>query len=96
MGLKIEKTKNQINFHIHFFYYLANFGGVYSLFMGVSIVGFLEIPYFITVRLYKNYLIVKTDDKKINVFSKRGKNYSDNILIGGNNLKSKDVIIGHM
>lgn len=92
------KKKIKLIFIYTFFYYiLANFGGVYSLFMGVSIVGFLEIPYFITVRLYKNYLIVKTDDKKINVFSKRGKNYSENILIGGNNLKSKDVIgIGHM
>lgn len=33
----------------------ANLGGVYSLFIGMSVLSFIEIFYFFTVRLYKHY-----------------------------------------
>lgn len=45
------------------FDYAANFGGVYSLFLGMSVTGFLEVLYFLIVRLYANYQIIKDNDR---------------------------------
>lgn len=43
----------------------ANLGGVYSLFVGMSVLSFIEIFYFFSVRLYKNYKQVKENENRI-------------------------------
>lgn len=49
----------------------ANFGGVFSLFIGLSVVSFFEIGIFFTVYLYRNYLQELQNSVKVDTFSKR-------------------------
>ncbi|XP_063706173.1 sodium channel protein Nach-like [Culicoides brevitarsis] len=41
---------------------VSNLGGVYSLFVGMSVLSFCEILYFATIRLYKKYKLVKQNE----------------------------------
>lgn len=63
--------------------FTANLGGVYSLFVGMSVLSFIEILYFFTVRLYKNYKQIKTDESRHIMFVKP--KFS-------NKLKSSDLV----
>jgi len=68
-------------------------GGVYNLFIGMSVINFLEIPYYCFIRLYKNYKIAKLDDAKVNIYKKRMEKYDKNRLNKENNKFNNDIII---
>lgn len=55
-------------------YLSANFGGVFSLFIGLSVVSFFEIAIFFTVYLYRNYKEELKNSVKVDSFSKRAEN----------------------
>lgn len=46
-------------------FFSANLGGVYSLFVGMSVLSFIEIFYFFTVRFYKNYRQTKENETRL-------------------------------
>lgn len=50
---------------------ISNLGGVYSLLIGSSIISAIEVIYFFSIRLYANYVDVKTEDMKPKTFSQR-------------------------
>ncbi|XP_059611780.1 sodium channel protein Nach-like [Phlebotomus argentipes] len=50
---------------------IANLGGVFNLFLGISILTMLEVPYFATVRLYANYRHLEEELRKRELFVKR-------------------------
>lgn len=57
-----------IEIHLSF---LGNFGGVFSLFIGLSVVSFFEIGMYFTVYLYRNYQVELQNSGKVDTFSKR-------------------------
>lgn len=53
----------------------ANFGGVFSLFIGLSFVSFIEIGIFFTVHLHRIYKEEVKNAVKVESFSKRTENH---------------------
>lgn len=61
-------------------YFPANFGGVFSLFIGMSVISFFEILIFFTVRLYRNYKDEDRKSSKVESFSKRAENHDVDVI----------------
>lgn len=55
-------------------YCAGNFGGVFSLFIGLSVLSFIEIGMYFTVYLYRNYKEELANSVKVDTFSKRAAN----------------------
>lgn len=56
---------------VNFITLISQLGGVYSLLMGMSIIGLVEVIYFLTIRLHRNYRNIKDEDNKPKTFSQR-------------------------
>lgn len=58
----------------------ANFGGVFSLFLGLSVVSFFEIAIFFTAHLYRQYKEELKNAGKVDSFSKRAENHDVRVI----------------
>lgn len=71
-----------LNLPYNLSFFIANLGGVYSLFVGMSVLSFFEIFYFYTVRLYKNYKQEKANELRMR---------TNKAAIGTNKIKKAPV-----
>ena len=58
----------------------GNFGGVFSLFIGMSLVSFFELGIYFTVYLYRNYQQELRNSVKVESFSRRALDYDQKIF----------------
>lgn len=69
-GKKSSISKHHKCFFYKYFF-TAGLGGIYSLFIGMSVITFFEIVYFFTIRLWATYTELKEADQTVDTFRKR-------------------------
>lgn len=87
------ENKSQLN--LFFYKFKALLGGVYSLFIGLSFITFLEIFYFFTIRLWANYRKFQNAKTEVNMFSKRLAGQKQKMPLSKFGWERKSMFVNH-